>query len=646
MNTQKKIEQCLKAAPKPPAPDGLLDKLQADVSVQDIKTRRSALRRWFAPTGGQISAWRVAAAAAIAVAVLLPLSYGATKLIKHFIAISQLTAIKLDFPPGYGGALSPDGRHFAGTTWDAELVVIDTSTGEQRNLAKKCFWGNPVVWSADGSEIAVVSRSGDKKTLLAVSLKTGKTRSLMEDSPWLEDWSPDGKLILGRGNPKEPGVGSAVIVNLESKEQTVLAKEGDSPRFSPNADCLIYVAKEANRSILHLRKVDGTSHVKYTDFPGDISRPIWSPDGSHIVFTGTQEGIYRQHKDLWALRVQGNQFVGAPFPVVPNVEQMEFYNWSQNGQLAYRTGFQLGGIFTLPVDLQTGKATGAPRQLVREGGLPKCQWCWSPDGKQIALCQEEGGLSFISASTGEKIRDLSPSDIGGGFANHGGRGMSWSPDGRLIARAGIHKDKRIGVFLITVETGDVKLLVPLEGGAGNPTWSPDGKTIAYGHKRDVYVANIEDGKPRRLTSPTEQDEDKRTQVFVRPVFAPDGRSVAYIVGGEHIVGERILATTIDGKETREIFHLKNKKLEINVFDWSPDGRHIVFTPGNNEIWCAPTDGGEPFRIADISNLGEKAWAWWPEWSPKGDAISFGVAREEYQYWVMENFLPAAEAGGR
>ena len=79
MNTQKRIERCLKAAPKPPAQDGLLDKLQKDVALGEIKTRRSALRRWFVPTGGRISLWRVAAAAIIAIAILLPLSYGAAK---------------------------------------------------------------------------------------------------------------------------------------------------------------------------------------------------------------------------------------------------------------------------------------------------------------------------------------------------------------------------------------------------------------------------------------------------------------------------------------------------------------------------------------------------------------------------------------
>jgi hypothetical protein len=63
-----------------------MDRLQADISVPDINVQRSALRRWFAPTGGRISLWRVATAAAIAIAVLLPLSYGADKLIKiyHF----------------------------------------------------------------------------------------------------------------------------------------------------------------------------------------------------------------------------------------------------------------------------------------------------------------------------------------------------------------------------------------------------------------------------------------------------------------------------------------------------------------------------------------------------------------------------------
>ena len=84
MNIKKKIERYLQAAPKPPAPDGLLNRLQEDAAVTNVKPYASFARRFFAPTGRSISFRRVAVAAAIAFVILLPLSYGAAKAIKHF----------------------------------------------------------------------------------------------------------------------------------------------------------------------------------------------------------------------------------------------------------------------------------------------------------------------------------------------------------------------------------------------------------------------------------------------------------------------------------------------------------------------------------------------------------------------------------
>lgn len=100
MNTNKKIDKCLKAAPKPATPDGLLNRLQEDVAAGEIKKRDTVIRRWFAPAGGSISPWRVAAAVAIAIAVLLPLSYGATKTVKRIIKTFEAT---FEYPQDDGG---------------------------------------------------------------------------------------------------------------------------------------------------------------------------------------------------------------------------------------------------------------------------------------------------------------------------------------------------------------------------------------------------------------------------------------------------------------------------------------------------------------------------------------------------------------
>lgn len=96
MSTEKEIERCLRTAPKPAASEGLLDRLQENVSVKEVETRGTVVRRWFAPAGGSISLWRVAAAAMIGIFVTLSLSYGAAKVIKYFVI--STAEITFDYP--------------------------------------------------------------------------------------------------------------------------------------------------------------------------------------------------------------------------------------------------------------------------------------------------------------------------------------------------------------------------------------------------------------------------------------------------------------------------------------------------------------------------------------------------------------------
>ena len=85
MDNENKIEECLRNAPKPPIPEGLLGRLKTDLSAHDIKTQRPILRRWLAPSGEAVSFVRLAALVAIATMILLPLTYAGGKIIKTYI---------------------------------------------------------------------------------------------------------------------------------------------------------------------------------------------------------------------------------------------------------------------------------------------------------------------------------------------------------------------------------------------------------------------------------------------------------------------------------------------------------------------------------------------------------------------------------
>ena len=83
MNTENEIKKILRTAPEPQVPDDLINRLQSDLSSQIIQTKPPLLYRWFIPAG-YISPLRIAATIVVAFAVLIPLAYGATKLVKIY----------------------------------------------------------------------------------------------------------------------------------------------------------------------------------------------------------------------------------------------------------------------------------------------------------------------------------------------------------------------------------------------------------------------------------------------------------------------------------------------------------------------------------------------------------------------------------
>ena len=168
-------------------------------------------------------------------------------------------------------------------------------------------------------------------------------------------------------------------------------------------------------------------------------------------------------------------------------------------------------------------------QIVDEPGAD-AEPTWSPDGTRIAYetfrHDPEHILSEIRAVRLDGTHDRRLTRNDRMEAN-----IDWSPDGTRIAFSGHKIGRRYGIFTMRARGGDVERLTRnyrVGGGGvdGGPTWSPDGRWIAFFREMDAFDYGYEIFKMRangeRLTRLT---RDLGTDQ--QPDWSPDGGYLVY-----------------------------------------------------------------------------------------------------------------------
>jgi TolB protein len=160
-----------------------------------------------------------------------------------------------------------------------------------------------------------------------------------------------------------------------------------------------------------------------------------------------------------------------------------------------------------------------------------------------------------------------------------------------------------------------------------PTWSPDGRWIAYISNRsrpgnegsyEIYVVRPNGTGFRRLTRDRWIDDQL--------TWSPDGRQLAFVssrasgrfgISVMKVDGTGFSRLTHDGEATPA---------------WSPDGTTIAYerfnprlgTSGTHEIWLMNPDGSNRRQLTfpPQPDTGADADDYMPEWSPSGGELAF------------------------
>jgi dipeptidyl aminopeptidase/acylaminoacyl peptidase len=346
-----------------------------------------------------------------------------------------------------------------------------------------------------------------------------------------------------------------------------LLKQVSDPQLSPDGTLVAYVVlwpdkeDDENRMAVHLAPADGSAPARRFTYGKRDHTPRWSPDGRLLAFVsdrGEKSQLFLAPMDGGEARQLTHAKWGVSQPA-----------WSPDGtKIAYsaRTG-----EYTEPKE-RKGLEKNAPR-VIRD-------LRYKMDG--IGFYDSRRMHIFVcDVKTGEETQ-ITDGDY---FDDH----PAWSPDGRTVAfisdreRTRNKRHWRSDVWVAPAKGGMARKLTRSLGSAAHPTYSRDGKWIAFvGHENGdegsaknthLMIVPSRGGAPRSLSEALDRPAAGWPAFASGRAFnwSRDSRSVYFIAGDRG--KQSVYKANLSGRFTKAL----DGERQIEAFSMTPDQQGIVFT---------------------------------------------------------------------
>lgn len=252
---------------------------------------------------------------------------------------------------------------------------------------------------------------------------------------------------------------------------------------------------------IYVMNADGSNVIRLTGEPGGVewiaSDPAVSPDGNKIAFSSTRDGaehIYMMNVDgSGMIRLTVSEVLGSQPAFSPDGRKMVFVCRDRLRQICVMNSD--GSSVT--------RLTNTDPPV--ENTSPKL----SPDGRKVVFSSGRGGPPQIYTMNidGSNVTRLTSLPGANNFP-------AFAPDGRIAFTSVRVAQQSSGeppsfttkIYMMNADGSNVTLLINRTGFYAWPTFSPDGRKIAFTYSlsfddSQIYLMNADGSNVTRLTNP-------------------------------------------------------------------------------------------------------------------------------------------------